>query len=106
MININAIIYQMLATLTTAYGPKWDSVKSIAEETLADTKERLQVLAQAVISGEKTPAEAAVFLKEELQILESHLLAAAVIIESELQEAINKAIDVFAALVAPFAPKQ
>lgn len=91
----------MLATLSAAYGPKWDNVKDIAENTLFnDTKERLTELAQQALDGRPLP-EVKDFLSSEFDILKSHLFAAQVLVESEVEQAANAAMDVFLRLVTP-----
>jgi NurA-like 5'-3' nuclease len=105
MFNIQSIIYQMLATLSTAYGPKWEAVKVRAEEILADSKERLQTIASGLLSGDIEPAALPDLALEELAVLKSELLEAAVVGESVAQDAINSAVDKFQQLLTDITTK-
>ena len=90
----------MLAALSVAYGPKWGNVKNIAEDYFNETRERLEELAKQALDG-RPLIEVKEFLAAELDILKSHLFAAQVLVESEVEQAVNAAVEIFEKLVTP-----
>lgn len=104
MFNIQAVLYQILAAMTVAYGDDWSMVKNTAEEYFNDARVRLESLLSARVKGEVSTAFITARLKDEMRILESELLSFEVIAESVAQEAINAALETFQKLLDSIAP--
>lgn len=99
MFNIKEVLGKILGAIETTYGPKWQEVKSefksLGLEYLAESEKRLAELAQERIAGNISNEFMVSRLKEELTIVQSELISFEIISASLVQEAINKAIDIF-----------
>lgn len=99
MFQIQALAYQILGLITNAAGDKYEEIKPRAEEIVADTKDRLTLLAQNVLDGQIQPSQLPGFAEDELTVLKTELLETAIIAESAAQEILNTTIEKVVAIV-------
>lgn len=109
MFNIQSILYQILASLSTVLGDKYEAVKPRVEEIITDSKERFTELAEAALSTDpdkKIPLdELGGYLKDELTVLEDELLEMEVVAAKTAEDAINGAITTFTGIIQGLLPK-
>jgi hypothetical protein len=105
MFNVNSFIYSLLANVTLAFKNDWEIVKTDVESFLADTKPRLQLIATAAIDGEISPADLKQYLANELQIVETQLLALEVVTKQMAEDAFNSIISTATNMLGDLIPK-
>jgi hypothetical protein len=94
MFNIQAVIYQVLASLATTYGPVFADFKMQIEFFLNATKDRLQNLEQDFVAGNISKKFVLDRLADELTLLKLTLESFAVEGESIAQDAYNNAVGI------------
>lgn len=93
--DIQPIINQMRDLLVAAYVKDLPAVTTAVSGYLADAEKRLADLAEGSLSGELTGAEVLTALGEEGANLKNQLLSIGEIIGADLQDLVNKALNVF-----------
>lgn len=92
--DINEVLANMLSAVKGVVDDNWDEVKSTANEFLQRRKERLELLAELVISDDLTLEKLKSRLEDEKLIFEAELHAIAIISKAIAQRASNAALDV------------
>jgi predicted amino acid-binding ACT domain protein len=94
-INIDQVLSTMKRILLTVFNQDKPAVVAAVDGYIADSKERLSNLAVGAISGELSFKFVTERLKEETVNLKDQMLSVGEIIASDLQEVINKAVDIY-----------
>lgn len=92
--DINAVLADMLSAMKGTVADKWEEVKSVAEQFLENSRERLELIAQMRITGDLTQEKFESRLLDEKLIVEAELNAMEVISKALAQKAANAAMDV------------
>lgn len=103
--NIELFNTNLLATFANSLKDDYTAeTKAFLETRLADKKERLKEIAEAVLDGSIDPKDIPMYAKGELDIVVSDLLTIALISATKVEAAINTVLDKFADLVNSLAP--
>jgi hypothetical protein len=92
--DIKAVLADMTSAMKGTVGDNWEEVKSVADQFLERSKERLELLAQLRITGDLTQEKFESRLLDEKLIAEAELNALQVISKAAAQKAAVAAMDV------------
>lgn len=94
-INFDEIKSSLIAFLTGIFNQNKPVVIEAINGYISDSKERITHLAEGAASGELSYAFVTERLKEEAVNIKDYLLSIGEIVASDVQEIVNKAVDIF-----------
>ncbi|HEX8269141.1 MAG TPA: hypothetical protein VF581_04555 [Flavobacterium sp.] len=93
-LDIETILEDMLAAIKHEAGAGWQQIKDTALQFAERKKERYKLIGELTISGHIPKEKFKSILDDEKLLLESELLALAVISKAAAQRAANAALDI------------